>query len=199
MDESRFDRLVVSLTTTGSRRRALGGLLAGALGVLGWQDSKEAIAHNLKATCRKKSGDAKKKCLKKARKHAAQHASETPPGCVPEPASTTCAGRCGTAANNCGQAVTCPSCPTGQTCLINGTCARLCTAAGAECTGCTSPVSCSIPSTEGQQICVISEQQCVERQPCDPPHTMGCPVGQACFFTCSGTHRCFAVASCPAR
>src|SRR5687767_1929496 len=88
MDDFRFDSLARSLGTASSRRRALGGLLAGTLGVLGWQDQDDAVAHDLKAKCKKKSGEAKKRCLKKARKHNAQHANETPP-----PPGPTCSDR----------------------------------------------------------------------------------------------------------
>src|SRR5215211_8507750 len=79
MDGVTFDRLTKTLTAPGSRRRALGGLLAGAFGLAGWSGMNGAVAHDLKAKCKKKSGDAKKKCLKKAKKHAAEHADEAPP------------------------------------------------------------------------------------------------------------------------
>jgi hypothetical protein len=45
MDGSRFDHLVVSLTIPGSRRRALGGLLAGAVVFLS-TSSPDAVAKN---------------------------------------------------------------------------------------------------------------------------------------------------------
>jgi hypothetical protein len=89
MDDSRFDALARTLSTAGSRRRALGGLLLSSLGLLGRGSVEDAAAHDLKAKCKKKSGDAKKKCLKKAKKHAAQHAAET----QPPPPPHVCAGR----------------------------------------------------------------------------------------------------------
>ena len=117
MDDSRFDSLVRSLGTAGSRRRALAGVLAGALGLVGWPDPEDATAHDLKATCKKKSGEAKKKCLKKAKKHAAQHAAETPPTdleCTPD-----CAGKqCGP--NGCSGS--CGSCGVGKRCDARGRC-----------------------------------------------------------------------------
>ena len=94
MDAARFDALAKSLTDAHSRRGALGGLLAGALGVLGVR-SEEAEAHDPRKKCKKKSGDAKKKCLKKAKKHNAQHAAEAtvpPPPCVGQPDGTNCPG-----------------------------------------------------------------------------------------------------------
>jgi hypothetical protein len=42
--------------------------------------------------------------------------------CKPQPVSTTCAGRCGTATNNCKKLVDCGSCPTGECCGGDGTC-----------------------------------------------------------------------------
>jgi hypothetical protein len=95
MDDSRFDALARTLATAGSRRRALGGLLAGTLGLAGWPLGEDAAAHNLKAKCKKKSGEAKKKCLKKAKKHAAAHASEPPPP-PPPTCAESCAANCST-------------------------------------------------------------------------------------------------------
>jgi hypothetical protein len=59
MDGSRFDTLARSLGRAGSRRRALGGLLAGTLGILRWHDGDDILAHDLKSKCKKKSGEAK--------------------------------------------------------------------------------------------------------------------------------------------
>jgi hypothetical protein len=74
MDDSRFDALARSLTEGRSRRVALGGLLIGTLGLLGVQ-WEAAEAHNPLKACKKKSGDAKKKCVKKVKKHNATHTS----------------------------------------------------------------------------------------------------------------------------
>lgn len=110
MEADRFDALARSLTNPRSRRGALGGLLLGTLGLLGVR-SEEVAAHNPKAKCKKKSGKAKQKCVKKAKKHNAAHANETPPlpplecltvaNCpvptAPHPCfqATCIAGRCG--------------------------------------------------------------------------------------------------------
>jgi hypothetical protein len=91
MDNARFDTLTRSLTNAHSRRGALGGLLAGALTLLG-ERSEEAQAHNPLKACKKKSGDAKRKCIKKAKKHNAQHAAEAtvPPSLPPPPPPDPC-------------------------------------------------------------------------------------------------------------
>jgi hypothetical protein len=95
MDGSHFDRLVVSLTTTGSRRRVLVGLLAGALGLVGWSEP-DASAHDLAAKCKKKSGAAKKTCLRKARKHKASHQATCTRNCSGKQCgSDGCGGVCG--------------------------------------------------------------------------------------------------------
>jgi hypothetical protein len=93
MDGFRFDSLARSLATASSRRRALGGLLAGALGLVGWPGGEDAAAHDLKAKCKKKSGEAKKKCLKKAKKHNATHTTQVlpPPNpCPGQPPGAPC-------------------------------------------------------------------------------------------------------------
>jgi hypothetical protein len=125
-----------------------------------------------------------------------QAPSPPPPGCNPEAQATTCAGRCGTWPNNCGQSVTCPACPNGQTCLLNGTCARPCTGMAGQCNGCTGLV-CAI-TTEGATNCANGIGiQCTEAQACTS--TAECPLGFQCM-TCGQimpSTRCFAVAVCP--
>jgi hypothetical protein len=138
MDGFRFDRLTRTLTAAGSRRRALSSLLAGTLGILGWH-AGEAAAHDFTAKCKKKSGEAKKKCLKRAKKHAAAHRRETPP---PPPPTGACTPACSSDEDCLGG--TCylrcePPCGPGQGC-VRGLCARLdmgCTATDRD--GCTSP------------------------------------------------------------
>ncbi len=147
MDPGTFDTLARSLASTSRRtilRRlastAVGGLLVPVLG------EAATDAHNLSATCKKKSGKARKKCLRKARKHATTHVTEprcTTPESCPVPASQPCAqatcvnGRCGIAprtanatceAATCdgtlftpqtfctGSSATCPSSPPSQNC-----------------------------------------------------------------------------------
>ena len=66
MDADRFDALTRTLTILGSRRHALGALLAGVPGLLGLLHGFEpeaAIAHNPLKKCKKKSGKAKKKYI----------------------------------------------------------------------------------------------------------------------------------------
>jgi hypothetical protein len=71
--------------------------------------------------------------------------------CLPESRGATCAGRCGTWTNNCGQPVDCATCATGQVCLDNGSCAFACTDNN-DCDVC-SGSACSQPNVEGEQHC----------------------------------------------
>jgi hypothetical protein len=96
MDGSAFDRLTKTLTEARSRRRTLIALLAGGVGFLG-AEADDAVAHNLRPTCKEKSGRAKRTCLRKARKHAAQHA--VPPTCPPTHPEA-CGGTCHEACRN---------------------------------------------------------------------------------------------------
>jgi hypothetical protein len=78
MDSARFDSLTRTLIAAGSRRQALAALV-GSLGLLGWHGTENAAAHNPLKTCKKKSGQQKKKCLKKAKQHNATHTAALPP------------------------------------------------------------------------------------------------------------------------
>ena len=122
MDASRFDRLTRSLSTADSRRRVLGGLLLGALGLLGSQGVEDAAAHNPLASCKKKSGKAKKKCVKKAKAHNATHTVAAPPPPPPPPPTCTDGVKNGTETDiDCGGS--CPECANGKACQGAGDCA----------------------------------------------------------------------------
>jgi hypothetical protein len=198
MDPTRFDRLTKSLSVSGSRRRAFGGLLAGVIGLLGWPEMDEAGAHDARKKCKNKSGQQKKKCLKKAKQHNAQHATETPP-CVPESQLTTCGGLCITKINNCGQIVECP-CLGLKQCLSNGSCAPACVAnedcpAVCSCSAATAGCGCSIPSVEGPKYCIDGNFDTCEKMPQSCISTAQCPSGQFCITVAGppgncGTNRC---------
>jgi hypothetical protein len=126
MDGPRFDTLTKRLATPGSRRRALTALVAGSLSLLGWASTEDIGAHNALEECKKKSGKAKKRCIKKARAHNATHT--TTPRCTPSCAGKECgpdecSGVCGTcgAGERCeaGQCVCVPQCG-GRTCGSDG-------------------------------------------------------------------------------
>jgi hypothetical protein len=196
MDDARFDSLTRSLTTARSRRRALGSLLAGTLVLLGVR-SQQVAAHDTLRTCKKKSGDAKRKCLKKARKHTAQHANEAPP---PPPGPTCsdrvkngnetdvdCGGSCGPCANEqrCLNFTDCQS----AACAPNGTC-QSCTELAGECPadrhgGCQCGTG-SFGQPEG--VCASIKGTLVATCDSCPPESIGCfsaPLsGPTCQYRC---------------
>jgi hypothetical protein len=123
-------------------------------------------------------------------------------GCAGESLVPFCFGRCGTWEDACVGPVTCPTCPSGQRCLTNRTCARACTVGGTECAGCasTGTVTCSDPTTEGERNCQVAPTtpaSCETLQACGS--TVECPFGSQCQGCgTSVTNRCIPVAfSCP--
>jgi len=126
MDADRFDALSRSLFALGSRRRTLGGLVVGTLGLLSWRSGDDSAAHDLSQKCKKKSGKQKKKCLKKAKQHAATHAT----ACVPTCAATNacgpdgCGGSCGSCTGGTCTGGTCV-CPSGMD-FCGGACRSAC-------------------------------------------------------------------------
>jgi hypothetical protein len=124
MDNSRFDALTRVLSTVGSRRGTIGGLLAGVLGLLHGAEPDAAIAHNTLKKCKKiEDKDKKRQCVKKAKKHRAQHAA---PACTPTCGGTVCGGD-----NGCGGS--CGTCSAGAVCQ-GGQCVNGTLAVGASCT-----------------------------------------------------------------
>lgn len=91
--------------------------------------------------------------------------------CVPESRGDTCAGRCGTWINNCGQPIDCKTCPTSQQCLSNGSCAVVCTK-NEDCSG----SGCSNPTVEGTHHCITGPVMPFEA--CQ--RTSDCPPGSHC-------------------
>jgi hypothetical protein len=199
MDGSRFDRLTKTLSAPGSRRRALGGLLAGTLGLLGWHDGDEITAHDLKAKCKKKSGEAKKKCLKKAKQHNATHSAPAAAICIPQ-----CGGKvCGP--DGCGGACG-PPCANG--CCDGGTCADF-TADEGNCGGCGIACVAGQLCTQGQCVtgqgsCAAGADICVSGSGpfCSANLACGCYTTMAnqtrCgeFFTGSACGQCTSDAEC---
>jgi hypothetical protein len=132
MDGTHFDALTRSLTVAGSRRRALAAALGSALGLLGWHGVEHTAAHDPSKGCKRKSGKAKKKCLKKAKAHNAAHANETAPPAGCPSGTQACGGEClkpctGFTSRN---PFTCKCCGiTGKPCTLGSECCNnFCTA-----------------------------------------------------------------------
>ena len=165
MDGQQFDDLARAwVEGSAPRRNALRFLVGGALGLLGWHSLEEAAAHDTLKKCKKiKDKKKKKACIKKAKKHADQHAKETP----------LCGGL---------------TCPEGQVCCPDKKCGRTCCANGRACN-----VVCSGPNgndyccdaTRPAAICggcwQAGSVQCD-----DPKHCCG-PLSPKC---CGNDHCC---------
>jgi hypothetical protein len=204
MDADRFDALSRSLTSAGSRRRALTGLLSGALGLFG-ASVEETAAKKCKKIKNKKK---RKKCLAKAKP------------CVPTCAGKLCGddgcgGVCGVACastHTClkGRCVCPPSCAPSNACGPDGcgdscgmctggrTCqGGQCTCPEAECNGACvatcavdkmrNPSTCGCCMPNDAEDCVNDDDCCSGR--CDPgpgsfdPYfCSGLPNATACEF-----------------
>lgn len=182
MDSRRFDDLVSQLATRLSRRQGLGLLASLGVGV-------SLLAEDAGARKRKKH---KKGKGKKGNK---------PAPCTPESQATTCAKGCGTQTNNCNQSVTCSCSTLGDSCLPNGTCARVCTST-TQCEDLScgpQKTACGAPSAEGPSYCVNYFGDCSTYQVCGPQaSTRNCPQGFVCQADCGGVGpHCYPVSVCP--
>ena len=222
MDADRFDTLIQSLSTAGSRRGVLAAIVGGSLGLLGWHTAEDADAHNAATACKKKSGKAKKKCLKKAKAHNATHATQASPPPPPQPPvctssctngrtcqNGTCAcpagmqfctfpNRCQVCCSNVdccniGENFQCP--PGSQTCQASGTC-------GVSCTdnvhnGNETDVDCggSCPRRCADGKGCVTNNDCLSAR-CITGTCLPCSSGQACgVHTDGGTCFCLTAAS----
>jgi hypothetical protein len=191
VDADRFDDLLRSLATSGSRRglvRLLAMLpLAGALALLP-EESEARRRQNRKGHHRTRhdqrqsrdEGKAKDKGKGKGkgkdkgknkdkRKGEGSTRATAPgaaPGCAAESAAQTCAGRCGTVVNHCGSPVDCGSCACSSACPA----CQTCNATTGRCE--TNPVFLS-------QACGFPGQICQTDGTCTCAGG-GCPAGQRC-------------------
>ena len=204
MDANRFDTLTRSLTTTGSRRRALGAVLGGSLGLLGLAhpDAAEAGGECKPrcgecATC-KKGACRKTKHGKKCKKGTCQ-AKANGTGC----STGTCQGGSCTItvapAPTCGDGVkngsetgvdcggSCPRCSTGQACLSRNDCSGAVCSAGT-CQACTFGTQCGDAGNPSSCNCGNSGRS-GSSTVCFAPTVTGqsvtsctqCPLDRACF------------------
>ena len=213
MDHHRFDTLTRSLTTTGSRRRALTVALSGAFGVLGLVPADDAAAAKKCPPCKKRKQG---KCKKTLPDGTACSGGTCQGGsCVrtPSPPSSRCTPECsGKTCGDDGCDGFCGSCTAPETCH-GGTCCRP-DCNGKDCgdDGCGG--SCG-PCTGGtcqdqDGVCACPQDKCggVCQVPCSEvrnPFTCACCLSnatscdlnpaytQCCSGMCSyvsGSHRC---------
>ena len=160
MDADRFDALSRSLTTAGSRRRALAGLFSGTLGLFSAWDN-EATAKNCKKLKNKKK---RKKCLAKT--------LPSSPTCTPNCDRKVCGDDgCG---GSCGSCVAPETCQSGRCGCVPNCTNRVCGSDG--CTG-----SC------GTGTCPTSGQSCTAAGQCVCPTDAPDICGGACRATCAQT------------
>jgi len=154
MDVTTFDRLTKTLALGGSRRAALGALLASGLGtVLGQLSAAgQATCKAPGQVCRKRSDCCATRCRKEQGK---------PQGCCQacEGGRLYCNGACCAAGEDCiGGSCTCAgaSCPGG--CCASGVCVSpstdaQCGTGGEACVACTAPETCGGGGTPGDCGC----------------------------------------------
>ena len=107
-------------------------------------------------------------------------------GCTPQSDATTCAGKCGSVLNNCGQTVDCTplctGCCTGEICQP-GTDNLFCGRNGGACDRCTSPQTCGGGGSAGVCGCTptCAGKDCGASDGCGGICTAGrCPTDQTC-------------------
>jgi hypothetical protein len=101
--------------------------------------------------------------------------------CVPESAAVTCAGRCGTQQNNCGQSVSCAACPSCTDGVRNGDETGI--DCGGSCPACTAPSPyCGDTICNGAETCSSCPGDCGACMWCGDGT---CNNGETCS-TCAG-------------
>jgi hypothetical protein len=171
MESDRFDALARVFS---SRRIAVFGLVGGVAALLGISAVEDAGAHNPGPACRKIPDPVKRrKCLARARRHKRKAHS-----CKPQPVAVTCANRCGSVRNSCRKAVPC-TCPAGKTCLLNGSCNRICVVGGTI-LQCPAGCDCDVADIEGNVHCMPESIAECEQVPMVCSSTAQCPLGHFC-------------------
>lgn len=182
MDHDRFDTLTRDMAGV-SRRAVVGVLLAGVAGLAGARFGPESEARKRrknqgKDRCRPNCADrtcGSDGCGGSCGTCTASQVCFGGTCCQPESRAATCAGRCGTRRNTCGQSVACATCPAGQVCLSNGSCAIACTDNN-DCDACGGGACADLPNVEGERHCVNDLVQPITT--CTG--TVDCPLGSTC-------------------
>lgn len=183
MGQSRFDAALRLLANSTGRRAALHSLGVATVATL--------------ADLGLGSVSARKKKKHKKKKH-----KRCTPSCVGKVCGDDgCGGVCGVACSVdlvcqdgtcvCASGVACQTrcCRSGQVCLANGDCARICTSAA----DCPSTCDCAFVGLDGQRYCIPSGLTCSQvPQVCGGPTTPPCPQDHECLFllTCFSESRC---------
>ena len=124
MDSRHFDYLTRVLTSAGTRRGMLGGLaglpvLGGLVALLGPEAGDARGGRHRRRVKRHKHGKGRRRKDKgKGRRKGTKPEPQPKPNCIPEAASETCSGTCGSVTNNCQQMVACDPCCTTPTAAL---------------------------------------------------------------------------------
>ncbi len=190
MDGSRFDALARALAVSGSRRRLIGAVVAGTLGVLGLRATEAAACRPVGSTCREHANCCSKRCGDKDATGRHRCWCQTAADC-PAPDQchdATCTeGVCGTTP------LTGQACDDGDRCTVNDTCV-----AGA----CVAVVVICPPQDECHSAaCDSASGDCVQTPltgaPCDDGNS--CTVGSTCLNgACQGGTPVDPTLTCPA-
>lgn len=179
VDGQHFDGLT---RTVGPCRRAIGALASGIAVGLGLLGIEETGAHNPLPSCRGIADPGKRRtCLRRATRH--KRLKHT---CKAQPATVTCANRCGSVPNNCGKAVSC-TCPAGKRCRGNGGCNRTCLSNGTLQGSCPAGCNCLTRNADdGSAQCVVGTVTGYEHVPLGCVSSANCPAGHFCGTTACG-------------
>jgi hypothetical protein len=123
MDPTRFDTLARLVAVPSSRRRLIGGLMAGALGIGATDEASAAICRSLGNTCRETANCCVGECLKDATR---RYRCACPPG------TKVCSGECIPVSSCCRDTGCCTNadCPSGGYYCENQICYYGCFVAG---------------------------------------------------------------------
>lgn len=179
MDDRHFDALTRALATPGPRRRLLG--TAAALPLLG------GVLASLSADEAAGKGHKKHKKRKKHKKK-----------CRAEPASQTCAGKCGSVTNNCQQAVNCGSCACSPACDECFTC-QAATGSPGVCVPKANGASCGSATCDNGTF--TPPGKCDGSGGCETEAAASCAPyttcdGNGCATSCSSDDDCVASSYC---
>lgn len=191
MDGSHFDALTRSLTEPGTRRRLVGGLVAGALGFVGVRGASARACTGTGTVCRENADCCTGSCGPRDRTGRRRCACQADEQC---PAGWVCGE--GSCRDVCADRAAGAACATGKVCSGGGCVGNgVCTAGTGTGGGCGSAAcgdtSGCITTTEGAFVCVNSGFACADMPGC-PSGSADCPPGSACLTTLcpNGLNRC---------
>lgn len=179
MDDRHFDDLTRVLSGGESRRRVLAHLAALPVvgGLLGGLEMEEASAAG-----RRKRRKKAHKHGKGRRRNNRRGKDKKTPTCTPESAAQTCAGKCGSVTNTCGQSVDCGSCVCSPPCGI--------------CQTCDVTTGQCLPDPQQQgDACGAPGQICQADGTCSCDDT-SCPVCRSCTRSGECSNPCSSVGCC---